>query len=74
MKIGVAGTIFTHKNISKVLWEKTVNTPQDWSKTFLEILHSYGARETFLLFHDNQDTDSESREIEMSISQPISGH
>ena len=34
-------------------------------------LHNYGARAIFLLFCDHTDTESESREIQMSISQPI---
>ena len=33
------------------------------------ILHIYGAKAIFLLFNDSQDTESESREIGMIISQ-----
>ena len=40
----------------------------------MAIIHIYGARAIFLLFCDNQDTESESCEIEMSISQPIFTH
>ena len=37
-------------------------------------LHNYGARAIFLLFCDHTYTESESQEIEMSISQPIFTH
>ena len=40
----------------------------------MAILHIYGARSIFLLFHDHQDTKYEACEIEMSISQPIYTH
>ena len=38
------------------------------------ILHIYRARSNYLLFCDHQDTEFESCEIEMSISQPIFTH
>ena len=38
------------------------------------ILHIYGARSSFLLFYDDQDTISTKCEIEMSISQLIFTH
>ena len=38
------------------------------------VLHIYGDRAIFLLFYYHQDTESESCEIEMSISQPIFTH
>ena len=38
------------------------------------ILHFYGAIAIFLLFCDNQDTESESREIEISVAGPIFTH
>ena len=31
------------------------------------IIHIYGARAIFLLFYDNQDTESESQETEIGI-------
>ena len=40
----------------------------------MSILHIHGARAIFLLFCDHQDTESESCEIDMSISQPIFTH
>ena len=43
-----------------------------WEKNVVAIIHIYGARSIFLLFYDNQATESESCEIEMIISQPIS--
>ena len=30
-----------------------------WEKYIVEILHIYGARAIFLLFYDDQDTESE---------------
>ena len=35
------------------------------------ILHTYGARAIFLLFYDDQDTENEKQEIEMSAYQLI---
>ena len=40
----------------------------------MAIIHIYGARSIILLFRNHQDTASESREIEMSIYQPIFTH
>ena len=45
-------------------WEKNTNT----------IIHIFGARAIFLLFYDNQDTESESRGIEIGVSGPIFTH
>ena len=42
-----------------------------WKKNIVVILHIYGAIAIFILFCDRQDTESESCEIEMSISQPM---
>ena len=38
------------------------------------IIHIYGDRAIFVLFCDQQDTESESYEIEISTSQPIFAH
>ena len=38
------------------------------------IVHHHGARAIFLLFCDHTDTESESREIEVRISQSIFTH
>ena len=38
------------------------------------IIRIYGARAIFLLFYDHQDTESESREIEISVAGPIFTH
>ena len=45
-----------------------------WEKNIVVVLHNFGARAIFLLFCDHQDTDSESCEIKMSISEPIFTH
>ena len=45
-----------------------------WEQNIVSIIHIYGARAIFLLFCDHQDTESESREVEMRISQPIFTH
>ena len=45
--------------------------PTRWYKTIVAIIHIYGARTIFLLFYDNQNTDSESRDIEVGVSGPI---
>ena len=47
-------------------------TRQD--KNILVVLHIYEDSAIILLFFDHQDTESESCEIEMSISQPILTH
>ena len=38
------------------------------------ILHINGARDIFLLFFDHQDTESESREMEICVAGPILKH
>ena len=45
-----------------------------WQKNIVVILHIYGARAILLLFCDHKDTESESREIGMSIYQTIFTH
>ena len=40
----------------------------------MAFLHIYGSRVIFLLFCDHQDTESESREIEISLAGPIFTH
>ena len=45
-----------------------------WEKNIVAILHFYGDRAIFLLFWDNQDTEPDLYEIEISISKPIPTH
>ena len=73
MEIGVAGPILTHKNIKGTMGKEYLCSTR-WGKNIVINLHNYGARSIFLLFCDHTDTESESREIEMSISQPIFNH
>ena len=40
----------------------------------MAIIHIYRARDIFLLFYDNHDTESESCEIEIGVSGPIFTH
>ena len=42
-----------------------------WEKNIVGIVRIYGARAIFLLFCDSQDTESESRNIEIGVSGPI---
>ena len=37
----------------------------------MAIIHIYGARATFLLFYDNQGTESGPREIKIGVAGPI---
>ena len=37
----------------------------------MSIIHIYGARAIFLLFCNHRETESESREIEISVAGPI---
>ena len=73
IEIDISGPIFTHKN--------TKGSMGQWYpySTILEqnivaIIHIYGARAISPLFCDNQDTEYESCETEMSRSQPILNH
>ena len=45
-----------------------------WEQNIVGIMFIYGARAIFLLFCYHKDIESESSEIEMSISQPIFNH
>ena len=59
IKIGIAGPIFKPYKISKPLWDNNIHTKK--GEKFVAIINIYGARAIFLLFCDNQDTESESR-------------
>ena len=41
--------------------------PTRWVGKIMIILHIYGPKANFLLFCDHQDTESESREIEIVV-------
>ena len=73
MEIGVAGPIFTQKNIKGTMGKYYLYSTR-WGQNVVITLHIYGARVIFLLFCDHTDTEPESREIEMIISQPIFTH
>ena len=73
IKFCVAGTIFTHPNIRCPIGKRYAYSTR-WWKNILAIVHIYGAWAISLLFCDHQDTESESQEFKMSISQPIYNH
>ena len=56
--------IFTHEKTSKVLSDKNNHTLQD-VETIVVILHVYGALVVFLIFLDNEETESKSCEKEI---------
>ena len=58
MEICVVGPIFTHKNIKGYVGEWYTYSII-WEQNILAIIHIYGARDIFLLFCDNQDTEYE---------------
>ena len=62
MEIGVAGPIFTHKNIKGTMGKEYLYYIR-WGQNIVTTLHNYGARVILLLFCDHTDTESESREI-----------
>ena len=70
MKIGADGPISTHKN-TKVCFVQQYPYPTRWEKNILAIIYSYGARAIFPLFYNNQDTEYETYEIEVSVAGPI---
>ena len=70
MEIGIAGPIFTSKNI-KCLMGQQYPYPTKWEKNIVVIIHIYGAIAIFLLFCVHKDTGSESCEIEISVTGPI---
>ena len=45
-----------------------------WVKNIAVILHVFGALAIFLLFYDDQDTESESWEMEIGVVGPILNH
>ena len=49
--------IFTHKIISKALWDNDIHTIQN-EKKIVVILHIYVTRAIYLLFYDDQDIES----------------
>ena len=58
IEISISQPIFTHKKVSKYLWDKDIHTLQDGRK-ILVVINIYESRGIFLLFCDNQDTKSE---------------
>ena len=73
MEIGAAGRISTHINTRGYMGQKYPYSTI-WEENIMVFLHIYRARTIFLLCCDHQDTESESREIEISIYQPIFNH
>ena len=51
--------MFTHKQISKAIWDNAIHALQYRREIIVVIIHIYGAREIFLLFCDHQDIKSE---------------
>ena len=45
-----------------------------WVKIIVVVIHIYGGRAIFQLFCDNQDTESNSCEMEIGVSGPIFTH
>ena len=58
VEIGVDGLIFTLKNI-KVPMGQWYPYPTRWEKNVVAIIHIYGVEAIFLIFYDNQATESE---------------
>ena len=73
MEIGVAGPIFTQKNIGGFMGQR-YPYPTRWEKIILVIIHIYGALAIFILLYDNKDNESESGYLEIGVSVPISTH
>ena len=48
----------SHIKKSKAPWNNYIHSPQDGGNIVV-VLHIYGARAIFLLFCDNQDTESD---------------
>ena len=65
--------IFTHKNIPKALWDNDIHTIIV-RENIVVIIHIYGDKAIFLLFYDDQDTDSQYLERHKSVSQLIWTH
>ena len=62
IEIGVAGPIFTEKNIKGSMGQ-TYPYSTRWKQNIVSILNIYEARAILLLFFYHQDTESESCEI-----------
>ena len=73
MEIAVAGPIFIQINIEVSIGQKYLYHTR-WEQNIVEILYIYGARAIYLLFYDNQGTESEWREIYIGVAGPISNH
>ena len=58
MEIGVSGSIFINKNI-KIYVGQGYPYSMRWQQNIVAIIHIYGARDIFLLFYNNQDTEYE---------------
>ena len=58
VEMSISQPIFTHKKISKYLWDNNFNAPQYGIKSIVLVLHFYSALYIFLLFCDHQDTES----------------
>ena len=54
--------------------EKWYSHSTKWEKDTVAIIHIYGARGSFILYYDDQDTESDEWEIKMSTSQLIFTH
>ena len=67
MKIGVAEPMLTQKKIKVSMGQRCPYSTK-WVLKVVVILHIYGARAIFLLFCNNQDTESGSQEIEIDRS------
>ena len=68
--MSISQPIFTHKNISKALWDNDIHTLQDERKIVV-VLHIYGVLAISLLFCVHQDTELEYLEMEIGVSQSI---
>ena len=66
--MSISQPISTHKKI-KVFMEQQYPYSTIWEKNIVAIIRSYGARAISLLFCVCQDTESDSCEIEIGISQ-----
>ena len=51
--------------------EQRYTCPTIWEEIIVAILCIYRDRAIFLLFYDNKDTESESREMEIDVAGPI---
>ena len=72
MEIYVAGPIYTYKYQSS--YGTKISIPHNMGGNNVAIIPIYGVRSFFKLFYDNQDTEYESRNIEIGASGPIFTH